>query len=89
MPYAGIRRSTQYVFERRSDVGFRNDCLGGPGYYDQIWDRFGDELSTLYQTAPVIYEMCPYTRGDTSYPEANLLLQLSHGSWYTITGLTG
>ncbi len=80
MPYAGIRRISEYVFERRSDVGFRNDCLGGPGYYDNVWGRFSDQLSTLHRTAPVIYEMCPNTRGQINYPESNQLLQLTHGS---------
>lgn len=51
MPYAGTVQSTQYVFIKRSDVGFRMDCLGRG-------DRLPLEVYQIWLNAPVVYEFC-------------------------------
>lgn len=51
MPYAGTVQSTQYVFTRRSDVGFRFDCLGRG-------DTLPLEVYQIWINAPVVYEFC-------------------------------
>ncbi|NOH02969.1 MAG: DUF4832 domain-containing protein [Chloroflexi bacterium] len=53
MPYAGIVQSTQYVFVRRKDVGFRFDCLGR-----DTLDDLPAEVLELWRNAPVVYEFC-------------------------------
>ena len=52
MPYAGISQSTQYVFLRRKDVGFRYDCLGRSDSLPM------DLLGQIWKQAPIIYELC-------------------------------
>lgn len=81
MPYAGIQQSSHYVNYRRPDVGFRNDCLGRQGNYQDITSKVGDVISRIWPVAPVVYEFC----GDTSttsslLAQADLLLKWSHGS---------
>jgi hypothetical protein len=51
MPYAGTVQSTQYVFTRRNDVGFRFDCLGRG-------DDLPLEAYQIWLNAPVVYEFC-------------------------------
>lgn len=53
MPYAGIVQSTQYVFVRRKDVGFRFDCLGR----DSL-DDLPAEVLQIWRNAPIVYEFC-------------------------------
>lgn len=53
MPYAGIVQSTQYVFAKRRDVGFRFDCLGRNDP-----DDLPAELLEIWRHAPVVYEFC-------------------------------
>ena len=57
MPYAGIRQSTQYVFLKRKDVGFRYDCLGRESSND-ILSKLGAELKEIWPKAPVVLETC-------------------------------
>ena len=52
MPYAGIVQSTQYMFIKRRDVGFRFDCLGRDDSLPLA------EISQIWRSAPVIYEFC-------------------------------
>jgi hypothetical protein len=81
MPFAGIRQSTQYVFSRRQDVGFRFDCLGRPGDADGIMEGLGDELDQIWRNAPVVFELCSYVyRADNEMREAADLLRRAHGS---------
>lgn len=69
LPYAGILQSTQYVFLKRKDVGFRYDCLGRqidlPGEVSQIW-----------RAAPVIYELCSSEDFDANI--AQQMMQNTH-----------
>lgn len=60
MPYAGIRQSTRYVASRRSDVGFRHDCLGSAIHTDDMLLKVGDVIDTIWRYAPVVYEFCSY-----------------------------
>jgi hypothetical protein len=56
MPYAGIAQSTQYVYSRRTDVGFRYDCLGRPD--SRVFEKVGGEILGIWETAPVVFELC-------------------------------
>ena len=76
MPYAGIVQSTQYVFSRRKDVGFRYDCLGFEG--KPVFDKVGEMLSEIWKTAPVVFELCTPQQVDAE--DATWLLQAAHGS---------
>jgi hypothetical protein len=81
MPYAGIPLITRYVNSRRTDVGFRNDCLGRDGTYDSVIGKLGDVIEKIWPKAPVIFEFC----GDgstttTLISESDKLLKASHGS---------
>jgi hypothetical protein len=76
MPYAGIVQSTQYAFSSRRDVGFRYDCLGRDG--QKVYEKVGDEISQLWKSAPVVFELCKPDEVDLE--DAKWLLQTSHGS---------
>lgn len=52
MPFAGIVQSSQYVYARSEDIGFRYDCLG------REKDLPFDEFNLNWKKAPVIYEFC-------------------------------
>lgn len=69
MPYAGITQSTQYVFLRRKDVGFRYDCLGRQ-------DDLPDDLSQIWRNAPVIYELC--SSDEFNADVARVAIQTTH-----------
>jgi len=56
MPFAGIIQSIQYVFSQRKDLGFRYDCLGWNS--DYIWEKVGSEISKIWESAPIIFELC-------------------------------
>jgi hypothetical protein len=80
MPYAGIRQSTYYVQEHRTDVGFRHDCIGSPEH-DDLWLKLGDRLAVIWRTAPIIYELCNDTSTDEPfYTTIDTILRQSHGS---------
>jgi hypothetical protein len=85
MPYAGINQSTQYVFLRRSDVGFRYDCLGN--YTGGIFDRLEKEISSTWKNAPVVFELCDSSRFDITLADGSL--QVFHGSVVHNNGYTG
>lgn len=70
MPYAGIVQSSQYVYARKSDVGFRYDCLGRE--HELPFDQF----DINWKTAPIVYEFC----GPNSFqiPFAETLIQNTH-----------
>lgn len=74
MPFAGIRQSTQYVFLRRQDIGFRFDCLGRSGDFDVITHLVGER----WKYAPVVFELCGEETDDLDQMQA--LLQATHGS---------
>ncbi len=76
MPYAGIVQSTQYVRFRRSDVGFRHDCLGREG--EQLFEKIGDEILRTWKNAPVVFELCQPQ--EVEREDAIWLLQKTHGS---------
>jgi len=76
MPFAGIRQSTQYVFSRKPDVGFRYDCLGRDT--TSIVNDFPDELPKIWRLAPVMYEFCLPEQVQAS--NAAYLLHATHGS---------
>ena len=76
MPYAGIAQSTQYVFSRRKDVGFRHDCLGRS--IDRVYQKVGNEISQIWQKAPVVFELCKPDEVDLE--DIRMMLQISHGS---------
>ena len=76
MPYAGIVQSTQYVFSRRQDVGFRYDCLGREA--NKILEKTGRELLSLWKFSPVVFEICSPEQFDLS--DASYLLQEAHAS---------
>jgi len=76
MPYAGIQQSTRYVASRRSDVGFREDCLGSPDHTDGMLESVGDVIATIWPNAPVVYELC----GIEDLTSALEVLQTTHGS---------
>lgn len=73
MPFAGIKQSTQYVFLKRPDIGFRYDCLGRDGDHDAKVDLIGDR----WMTAPVVYELCA---DSVELEEMQSLLHTTHGS---------
>lgn len=79
MPFAGIRQSTQYVFSRRSDVGFRYDCLGRAASDINIMEKVGDEIDGIWPNAPIVFELCGSLDGEFLEP-AHGLLQAAHGS---------
>lgn len=76
MPYAGIQQSTRYVASRRSDVGFRHDCLGSPGHTDGILPKLGDVLAGIWPNAPVVFEFCSVV----NMSAADSFLRATHGS---------
>jgi hypothetical protein len=76
MPYAGIVQSSQYVFSRRPDVGFRYDCLGYEG--EHVFEKIKDILSEVWKTAPVVFELC--RPDDVEVEDAKWLLEAAHGS---------
>ena len=76
MPYAGIKQSTEYVFSRKPDVGFRYDCLGRDT--TSIIDEFSNEISQIWHHAPVVFEFC--LPDQTNVSNAAILLNASHGS---------
>jgi hypothetical protein len=78
LPYAGVRQSVQYMVTRRSDVGFRYDCLGRAESDFEIIDELGQELESLWRTAPVIFEFCSSL--EEGFEPAINLLQATHGS---------
>ncbi len=79
MPYAGTRQSTQYVFARRRDVGFRHDCLGQSNSTTDLPAKVGGEIARLWPDAPIVYEFCAYLGSDL-FTQANTLLRATHGS---------
>lgn len=79
MPYAGIRQSTQYVFTRRRDVGFRHDCLGRADSTSSVPDKVGPEIRRLWRRSPIVFEFCAYL-GDDYLDQARRLLRITHGS---------
>jgi hypothetical protein len=72
MPYAGITQSTQYVYSRRFDVGFRYDCLGRGS------DNLPNETSQIWRTAPIVYEFCSPDQFNLGI--AQKTLETTHGS---------
>ncbi|MFN2427536.1 MAG: hypothetical protein ABR587_13930, partial [Candidatus Binatia bacterium] len=76
MPYAGIQQSTRYVASRRSDVGFREDCLGSPDHTDGMLESVGDVIATIWPNAPVVFELC----GIEDLSSALEVLETTHGS---------
>ena len=77
MPYAGIIQSTQYVFSRREDVGFRHDCWGRESS-EKILTTLGKELENIWPNAPVVFETCSENQFKLS--SAYTLLEGAHGS---------
>jgi hypothetical protein len=76
MPYAGIVQSTQYVFVRRKDVGFRYDCLGREG--EELVSKVGVQILELWKQAPIVYELCK--PDETDLDDMKWLLHNTHGS---------
>ncbi|HEX9804511.1 MAG TPA: DUF4832 domain-containing protein [Candidatus Dojkabacteria bacterium] len=83
MPYAGIRQSLAYVYNKRADVGLRYDCLGRDDF--STWQT--DEplnvvrmFSDRWKTAPVVYELCSinWTNGSSFLSRANFMAQQTH-----------
>lgn len=74
MPFAGIPSTTQYVYTRRKDVGFRYDCLGR----DATLDGLDNELPNIWRFAPVAFEFCGSK--PLVLPTAKQLLDNAHGS---------
>ncbi len=74
MPFAGINQSTQYVHWRRSDVGFRYDCLGRSADDRLVLDA----ARNAWQRAPVVFELC--SQEQFSMASALTVLQRTHGS---------
>lgn len=76
MPYAGIAQSTEYVASRRSNVGFRFDCLGN--YTEDVLEKVGAEIDRIWRTAPVVYELCKPEEVDME--SAKTMFQITHAS---------
>lgn len=76
MPYAGIQQSTQYVALRRTDVGFRYDCLGRDSLTDM--SDVAGIVDRIWPSAPVIFEFCQ--PDETGLEPARSLLDAFHGS---------
>ena len=74
MPFAGIPSTSQYVYTRRKDVGFRYDCLGR----DTALDGLDNELPNIWRSAPVAFEFCGWK--PLVLPTAKQLLDTAHGS---------
>ena len=77
LPNAGIVQSTQYVFLRQPDVGFRHDGLGREGsnfIYDELWK----EVSAIWRNAPVILETI--SPNEFVYNYAKAQIKELHGS---------
>jgi len=77
MPFAGIIQSSQYVYLKKQDVGFRHDCLGRPSS-ENIITNFGKELNQIWPKAPVVFETCQQDQFVLN--SANKLLDGAHGS---------
>lgn len=85
MPYAGIRHNNTYITNRRSDVGFRNDCLGESGYSVQDFINAGtgvaDIFSTQWRTAPIVFELCGINWSSSAFrTRMDDMLKFAHGS---------
>jgi hypothetical protein len=74
MPFAGIPDTTQYIYSRRKDVGFRYDCLGR----DAALDGLDNELPNIWRQAPAAFEFCGWKPLVLS--AAKQLLNTAHGS---------
>lgn len=70
MPFAGIVQSTQYVFTRSRDVGFRFDCLGRDDPLPL------EEISQIWRAAPIVYEFCG--PGNFDFTEAKKIIEKTH-----------
>ena len=77
MPFAGIIQSSQYVYLKNPDVGFRHDCLGRPSS-ENILSNFGKELNQIWMKAPVVFETCQEDQFVLS--SAYKLITEAHGS---------
>lgn len=79
MPYAGIRQSSMYVASKRSDVGFRFDCLGRDALSSHPSD-IQNLLKDKWKQAPVVYELCAVDWNSSAFIQrTNDLLKHSHG----------
>ena len=76
MPFAGITQSTQYVFSRRSDVGFRYDSLGRVN--NSEIGKISKEISQIWKAAPVVFELSKPAEFDRE--AAAQLLRATHAS---------
>ena len=76
MPFAGIAQSTQYVFSRRPDAGFRYDSLGREN--SSSVGTVTDEISQLWKNAPVVFELSKPE--EFKYGAASQLLETTHAS---------
>jgi hypothetical protein len=74
MPYAGIPASTEYVYSRHRDVGFRYDCMGR----DARINGLDSVLASLWRSAPIVYEFCGWK--PLVLAKAKQLLDDTHGS---------
>ncbi|MEJ2486147.1 MAG: DUF4832 domain-containing protein [Anaerolineales bacterium] len=77
MPFAGIIQSSQYVYLKNSEIGFRHDCLGRPSS-ENILSNFGKELNQIWMKAPVVFETCQEDQFVLS--SAYKLITEAHGS---------
>ena len=79
MPYAGLRQASQYAHWRRSDLGFRHDCLGRANSIESILGNLNGIPADVWPQAPVVYEFCA-PLGEDYYENALALLWPTHAS---------
>lgn len=81
MPFAGIRKSSEYVASRRSDVGIRHDCLGSTSHTDVMLNAIGAVIDRTWRGAPIVFEFCSSTTcTEPVMADARAVLQRTHGS---------
>ncbi|MFQ5493476.1 MAG: DUF4832 domain-containing protein, partial [Candidatus Dojkabacteria bacterium] len=81
MPWAGIRQSVKYVYDARSDVGFRHDCVGRTDVSAETKPEIRDAFGKRWKTAPIVYELCGINWNNSGFQSRlNNSLKFSHAS---------
>ncbi|KXK27591.1 MAG: hypothetical protein TR69_WS6001000035 [candidate division WS6 bacterium OLB20] len=81
MPWAGIRHSVKYAFDKSPTVGFRHDCLGRTGPADMTQPEIQEAFGTRWAAAPVVYELCAIDWNNATFRQNVAdVLAFSHAS---------
>ncbi|KXK07815.1 MAG: hypothetical protein UZ20_WS6002001130 [candidate division WS6 bacterium OLB21] len=81
MPWAGIRHSVKYAFEKSATVGFRHDCLGRSSLSDFSQPEITEAFGSRWTTAPIVYELCAINWNNSTFQKnVSDVMSFSHAS---------